>query len=208
MEELAFNVNQEQNPLCSTFEKGYINKEGKAVPQSKPRPRPATLYSIYRYITGHYAKEATRRLRTITDEKEAKQFKVLNFMAFTPSGIFKYRRANSLAVYSQLMVIDIDNVTSQKRLYDIRQQLLDDKFIETELLFISPSGYGLKWVIYLGDVGSDDHRNNFRIIADYLFRTYGIEVDESGKDVCRLCFLPYDPECFINQELKPDSINK
>jgi hypothetical protein len=25
-----------------------------------------------------------------------------------------------------------------------------------------------------------------------------VAVDASGSDVCRACFLPYDPKCYIN----------
>ena len=27
---------------------------------------------------------------------------------------------------------------------------------------------------------------------------YGIAIDKSGSDICRACFLPHDPECYIN----------
>lgn len=27
---------------------------------------------------------------------------------------------------------------------------------------------------------------------------HGIDPDKSGSDVSRACFLPYDPDCFIN----------
>ena len=38
----------------------------------------------------------------------------------------------------------------------------------------------------------------FKAIANYLKHQYQLEVDPSGKDVSRACFLPHDAEAFIN----------
>lgn len=42
------------------------------------------------------------------------------------------------------------------------------------------------------------HAEYFNAVANYLRQTYGLEADKSGKDVSRSCFLPYDPEAYIN----------
>ena len=38
----------------------------------------------------------------------------------------------------------------------------------------------------------------FTILSNYVRRAYGYEADPSGKDICRACFLPYDPDAFLN----------
>ena len=38
----------------------------------------------------------------------------------------------------------------------------------------------------------------FKAVCNYLKQTYQLEVDGSGKDVARACFLPYDPQVYIN----------
>ena len=38
----------------------------------------------------------------------------------------------------------------------------------------------------------------FTILSNYVSRAYGYEADPSGKDICRACFLPYDPDAFLN----------
>jgi len=81
----------------------------------------------------------------------------------------------------------------------LRSQLLQDEFFDTQLLFRSPSGDGLKWVIEI-DLSQTSHADYFRAVANYIQSTYGVEVDKSGKDISRACFLPYDPQCFINQK--------
>lgn len=35
-------------------------------------------------------------------------------------------------------------------------------------------------------------------IANYIKEVYKLEVDKSGKDIPRACFLPFDPEAYIN----------
>ena len=95
------------------------------------------------------------------------------------------------------MCLDFDHL---KNLDALRAQLLEDEYFETQLLFRSPSGDGLKWIINI-DLSQTNHSNYFRAVANYLKQTYSVEVDQSGKDVSRACFLPHDPDCFINQNL-------
>ena len=78
--------------------------------------------------------------------------------------------------------------------------LLADESLETVLLFRSPSGDGLKWVIPI-DICLMDHKSYFKAVANYLKQTYQLELDVSGKDLARACFLPYDPQVYINPKI-------
>ena len=75
---------------------------------------------------------------------------------------------------------------------ELRNKLLSDEYFETEMLFTSPSGDGLKWIIPI-DLEEVNHQEYFKAVANYIQSTYGLEVDQSGKDISRACFLPYDP---------------
>jgi hypothetical protein len=79
----------------------------------------------------------------------------------------------------------------------LKTQLLNDEYFETEMLFISPSGDGLKWIIPI-NITESTHQNFFQAIANYIKEVYQLEVDKSGKDISRACFLPSDPEAYIN----------
>lgn len=188
-----------KTPQFSVYDYGKLNAQGKATPAVKPF-RITSLRGVYKYITGTYAKEATEYLRSLSDHAEQQQFKALNFRTISPAGIFGYRNAKSLVQHSGLMVIDIDGITSHRRLMKVREMLLDDPVFETELLFVSPSGHGLKWIIYVGDMQGKSHKEYFGVVRNYLLDTYDIEADKSGSDVCRICYLPYDPNCYINPE--------
>ena len=70
------------------------------------------------------------------------------------------------------------------------------------LAFRSPSGDGLKWVISV-DLSEMSHQRMFAAVCNYLKSRYGVEADPSGRDVSRACFLPHDPEAYLNPDYAP-----
>ena len=154
----------------------------------------ATLLQIYNAITGDFYKERTDKLRSITDTKQARQFKANNFDYCTFSGVFTSRNDKNLVQHSGLMAVDFDHLPN---LEEVRQALLADDYFDTQLLFVSPSGDGLKWIIEI-DTQKVTHSEYFTAVANYIHQTYGIEVDKSGRDISRACFLPHDPNAFIH----------
>lgn len=159
-----------------------------------------TLLDTYYYIIGDTAKERTEKLRSFTDAKQSRIFKSANFDYCTFSGTFTTRTDKALINHSGLLCIDFDHV---QNLDLFRSQLLQDEYFETQMLFRSPSGDGLKWVIEI-DISQISHADYLRAVGNYIFQTYGVEIDKSGKDISRACFLPHDPNCFIN----PKYLNK
>ena len=157
-----------------------------------------TIEDAFNYIVGHYAKERTLTLRAIEDKKRAKIYKAAHFDYATFCGEFRVRNNDSATSVSRLLCVDFDHIPS---LEDLFQALLQDRFFETALLFRSPSGDGLKWVIEI-DRGTLSHADYFRAVEQYILKTYSIQVDKSGKDISRACFLPYDPQAFINQNYR------
>jgi len=160
----------------------------------------ATLLQIYNAITGDFYKERTDKLRSITDPKQARQFKATNFDYCTFSGIFTSRNDKNLVQHSGLMAVDFDHLPN---LEEVRQILLADDYFDTQLLFVSPSGDGLKWIIPI-DTSTTPHGEYFTAVANYILKTYCIEVDKSGRDISRACFLAHDPNAFINPLISND----
>ena len=180
-----------------------------------------TLLGAYRYIIGRYALERTQRLRSLDNPKAARIFKAAQFDYCTFSGTFDARSDKRLIQHSGLLCIDFDNVDD---IQGLSQGLLNDDFFETELLFRSPSGNGLKWVIAVELAGAavvgnaadglrqcpteealnalkTAHVKCFTAVANYVSKTYGTEADQSGKDISRACFLPHDPQAFVNPKI-------
>lgn len=153
-----------------------------------------SLVEVYELIKSTQYTSITEQLRAIQEKDVARKFKASKFDYATFSGTFEKRNDKALLCHSGLLTIDFDHISNLEQL---KNQLLNDEYFETELLFVSPSGDGLKWVIPI-DITESTHQNFFNAIANYIKEVYQLEVDKSGKDVSRACFLPFDPEVFIN----------
>jgi VirE N-terminal domain. len=184
-------------PVFSVFNPGYRNKSGKVVLQCTPY-RDATLTEVWQYIRGPQAKRATDALRAEPDEERQRTMKALTLKYCTPFGTFSYRNANSLKRPSGMMVADFDHIDDSAGLLRLRDALIHDSRYETDLLFISPRGHGLKWFIHAGDMGGMCLADYFRRVSKYVQFEYGYVLDESGKDIPRPCYLSHDPDCYIN----------
>jgi hypothetical protein len=164
-------------------------------PISNTKPHKAvSLLQIYNAIKGDYYKDRTEHLRKLTDQKQARQHKAANFDYCTFSGTFTSRNDKALIKHSGLLCLDFDHLNSVSMLFN---RLLQDDYFDTQLLFRSPSGDGLKWIISI-DTTKATHGDFFAAVANYILQTYGVEVDKSGRDISRACFLPHDPQAFIN----------
>jgi hypothetical protein len=171
-------------------------------PISNTKPQKAvSLLQVYNAIRGNYYQERTGKLRAISDVRQARKFKAANFDYCTFSGVFTTRNDKALVKHSGLLCVDFDHL---QNLSDIKNRLLADDYFDTQLLFVSPSGDGLKWIIQIsppsGDLGGYTHGNYFAAVANYILQTYGVAVDKSGRDLSRACFLPHDPQAFINPQ--------
>ena len=100
--------------------------------------------------------------------------------------------------HSGYIVIDLDDLGEDLR--EVMAKLITDDSLTVLLMFVSPSGNGLK-VIYGIDLSQGGHRKWFKAISNYLRETYQLEADPSGINVSRTCFLPYDPACYACEEI-------
>ncbi len=153
-----------------------------------------TLLDAYELIKFGKYSLITNQLRVTPIKDEARKFKASQFDYVTFSGTFSKRNDKELINHSGLLAVDFDHIAD---LQQLKNQLLNDEYFETELLFVSPSGDGLKWIIPI-DITESTHQNFFNAIANYIKEVYKLEVDKSGKDIPRACFLPFDPVAYIN----------
>ena len=163
-----------------------------------------SLVEAYNLVKSEEYSSITEQLRAIQTKDDARKFKASKFDYATFSGTFSKRNDKALLNHSGLLTIDFDHITD---LQQLKNQLLQDEYFETEMLFVSPSGDGLKWIIPI-DITEATHQNFFQAIANYIREVYHLEVDKSGKDVSRACFLPHDPEVFINPKYLNAKVEK
>ena len=159
-----------------------------------------SIPDVYRYISGPYAQNRTRNLRSLTDPKKAAEYKRQKFDYVTFSGVFQKRTDAELVEHSGLICFDFDHLNHPE---EVRRILLADPHFETHLLFISPSGNGIKWVIGI-DLQQASHEQWFQAVSNYLQFTYQLDADPACRNVSRACFLPHDPECYIAPRLLPE----
>lgn len=174
--------------LLSSF--SYFTKPiSNTIPESQ-----VTLLDVYNLIRGDAFSTETNTLRGISDTKLARKYKAYHFNYVTFSGTFSKRNNDSLIRHSGLLTIDFDHIFD---ISGLKEQLLVDPYFETELLFISPSCDGLKWIIPI-DPSLEFHHKYFDAVSNYVLATYNLAIDPNGKEVSRACFLPHDPEVYIN----------
>lgn len=136
-------------------------------------------------------------LRESADKKalnEAK--KKLDYLTF--GGLFDKRHIDNLVEKSGWIVMDFDDLPNPE---EIKRVLATDKYFY--LVFISPSGRGLKAILKIDD---QDFKQAFIDISLYCQKNYGLVPDVSGSDITRACFLSYDPEYHFNDSAESYTI--
>ena len=117
------------------------------------------------------------------------------------SGTFTRRANDALLQHSGLLCADLDGLNSS--LPDVRQKLKSSPYLW--LLFLSPSGDGLK-AVFRVPADQAKHGGSFRAVEQHVRELTGTQIDQSCKDVARLCFISYDPDVYHNasaREIEP-----
>ena len=160
---------------------------------------------IYDIQAGKYQNEieVIRNLIVENKPKEADALKK-KLLGFTPSGTFdKGRKAELISTYSGYLVLDLDKLT-ETQLEEVKVKATKIAF--TYAAFISPSGNGLKIIIPV-NAEANNHKLAMQQVAAYYETAFQITVDPSGKDVSRLCFMSFDPDCYFNPNAETFCIN-
>jgi BT4734-like, N-terminal domain/Protein of unknown function (DUF3987)/Primase C terminal 2 (PriCT-2) len=104
-------------------------------------------------------------------------------------------KASDINVMSGLIVIDIDHLG--KTFEDVKRDLENDQY--TYLLFVSPSGDGIKLVVKHDLTDSENWEYLYNELEEYYVHTHLINIDKSGKDISRMCYIPFLNDLIINE---------
>lgn len=131
-------------------------------------------------------KHAIELLRIEPDEAEQDKLKKL-LPAVTFSGEFTARKASALKEHTGLYVYDLDNVKPSK----VKTLIAEEPSLV--IAFMSPRANGLK-IVMRGPVVEtvDAHKKAWEAGLNLVEKWTHENVDKSGSDVCRLCFLSTD----------------
>lgn len=170
-----------------------------------------TLSEVNNLITGNMYLEVTNKYRSIKELKEKKRFKSTMFPYTTFCGVFSERSETKLISHSNLFCIDLDHLGIN--LQEVKRRLINDSKLNPRLLFISPSGDGLKLIIGINysEIKSANNRGVslivWQAVNKYFLKEYsdlitpddkGNIIDSSCKDISRACFLCHDAEAYYN----------
>ena len=168
----------------------YFKDAFSSIPSGRPKDALFYLDRIRNGAVKNIVEEIRSRLTK--EEKDASKKKL---GAVTFGGTFSKRAKDSLKESSGLIVLDFDNL---ENVFESKERLSKDEFIFS--CWISPSGNGLKALVRIPSVENDEEFKSFFSCIKKYFDW--IEVDESGKDISRLCFESYDPQIYVNENSK------
>jgi hypothetical protein len=152
-----------------------------------PEKEPSILKHVYTWITGGRLRRVTESIRCELDGSKRNELKrTLPYVTF--SGIFTKRAEQGIVEKSGLICIDLDHVDDFS---SIKKRILTR--YTPSLMFVSPSGKGLK-VVYATDMQDGAHLQYFEALQVYYRKEIGVEIDISGKDLSRACFLCHDKD--------------
>lgn len=161
---------------------------------------------------GNYEKQIGNIRRLLTNNNiQSYRAKKKQLPAYIFSGIaFGNRYKFDISGYTSLIVVDIDKLENIEL---GKSQLKSDCHVIS--VWMSPSGNGLKalfYVEYASPIKEEDiwvlHEHcAFPQVENYLLTKYGIQIDRTGADITRLCFVSSDSDIHLKREFESFNID-
>lgn len=160
------------------------------------------LENIQRGTYKQFIDETREALASGDKELAAKLKKKLP--AFTPQATYSGKRLDPhITRYNQLVVLDIDHV-GERELERITPLATEAPY--TVAYFRSPSGDGAKLIAYAATdetATPGNHRRVYEAMSRWYAARLGVELDTSGSDIGRLCFVSDDPALYFSPAYRP-----
>ena len=155
-----------------------------------------TEISLRDFLFCDMYKEQIEYIRSVTDENVQKNLKKQLPLA-TISGTFApTRKAENLVAHSNLLCIDIDKKDNMGVTWF--DDLLHEWHNIPQILYAGRSIRGKGWFAIFRIAYPDKHKAQFEALQQD-FASSGLVIDKSCKDVCRMRFISYDPEPYVNE---------
>lgn len=153
---------------------------------------------------GRYASRIhnLRQVLNKGDKSQADRLK-RQLPAFTVSATYTGKRLpECLQTYNPLQILDIDGIAETDIL---RLRHLAEAACYTVACFVSPGGLGLKIIVYAAvdlPLIPANHRMVYTVLQAWYAALLGVQIDTSGSDAGRLCFVSHDPELFVSPRFR------
>ena len=167
----------------------------------------ATVASIIDGIkTGRWQSKVAGVRKVVAEHgKDSSEYRAAKKLlpGFTPAGRFSPSRTKgNLSSPSGLVVIDLDNIPAEN-VEAIRERAA--ALPHTAAAFISPSALGIKVLAHVTPTPRND--GDFKAAWTQTLAVYrahlDVEIDQTGKDCSRLCFVSFDPHCYVATSTEP-----
>lgn len=167
----------------------------KELMESKHVPYPVTLEKVVSRLKSGKSKSKIDIIRN-SEDPDIKQNTKYSLPSIVFGGIFRERNGNGLVSHSGLMVMDFDKYEDETDLKNNYNLLKKNKYIC--LMFISPSGNGIKAVIRVPKtLTKETHPKLFKVFEkEFNYPNF----DKQNSNIDRVCFESYDPNPYVNYE--------
>lgn len=158
---------------------------------------PVSVYDELMRIKGGAYSESISACRSALEAGDEERYKQLKTQLEGITFSARYgnsRRLDSLIEYNGIITIDVDKLP-QDRLIQVRDSLVKDPYIMST--WYSPSNKGLKALVTT-DSNMHTHKAYFNYLLDHFKTKYNIDIDRSGSDIGRLCFVSWDSDLYFN----------
>ena len=151
---------------------------------------------------GKFKSEITEIRNSLKENNKNKSDRLKNSLSgFTVSAIFdEKRRKERVIKYYGVMVLDIDNLKDEEEVERIKKEI--EKIEYTKMVFVSPSGLGLKIIVETNNTDVERHTEVYKKLVNYYENQLNVEFDSQTCDVSRLCFFSCDETAYYNCESK------
>ena len=180
-----------------TIENYTFSGYNKPITNKFPNRR-LTIEDVYKLITSEKYLGPTERIRNAETKEKKGAIKANELDYVTFSGIFNERGKNGLIQHSNLFSLDMDNLNDSDNLDKIKNRIIEA--LPPSLMFVSPSGNGLK-VIYKVSITEDDtHQKYFNAFTNFFQKELSLTIDNACSDIPRACFLCTDKAAYLNEK--------
>lgn len=157
-----------------------------------------TVFSILKSFSNGKFKECIEKCRGYYRAGNFEAYSLLKggLIAVTFSGTFwPERTLKNLVNYTGYIILDIDKCGDSLLLQ--KEKLKNDEFVHA--VWLSPSGDGLKFLIKTSN-DAVYHKLVYYAAVQYFQEKYELNVDTSGSDIPRLCYVSYDTDIYMNSD--------
>jgi hypothetical protein len=169
------------------------------------------IISIIRIMRGGKLKEKTESIQSarLAGNTELKRSLKATLPCFPHSGVFIPRENAGLVQPGFTYQLDIDGLSNASEVLD---KIIADKNLEILFASISPSGNGIKGLLFLRELmflqdswTYQEYRNAYHqattILFDYFQKNHGVNIDRQMKAISQPFYLFHAPKMFIHKNL-------